>query len=381
MRRTVATLAAALWVAVLAILSASVALAQPWSFGVMTDTQWSPAVGRAGKGVATEIVDDINKQFIKAGVKFVIQVGDLANNDGSGALDELDIRAAHTHDLQAAGIRFFPLRGNHDASLAAARRFSEAFPGLPGTPGFQATDGFSGASSPDLPGLAGHTYAFTYANATFILLDQFTVDNGSPRGKAYPIRDQQGWITSQLAGAAAEGRHAFVFAHKNLLGQSHKDNLFGSPASKDDPGDANPATQPAEIAFIRAMAENGARFYISGHDHVYHRSLVTSPDPEHRWSVEQIIGGSCSYKFYEPRPPFSANERTLAEHCNTIGYLIVTVDGTRATGRYYAAPGIAPDDKKGVSLKEWRTPATWTLQDTFGYDLNEKQSAAGHTGN
>ena len=66
-----------------------------------------------------------------------------------------------------------------------------------------------------------------------------------------------------------KGSHAFVIAHKNLVGQNHVDTLFG----------ANPSTNPdGRNAFIGSLQKNGVALLLGGHDHMHHRSIVTSPD-------------------------------------------------------------------------------------------------------
>ena len=96
---------------------------QSWSFGVMADTQWDVADdGQNPNSVAVGIIKQIDPQFINAGVKFVIQVGDLTNN---GTNIALDTRNAAAQDLYNAGIGFFPLRGNHEPSQTAALHFQQ----------------------------------------------------------------------------------------------------------------------------------------------------------------------------------------------------------------------------------------------------------------
>ena len=54
----------------------------PWSFGVMDDTQWTCSNDPAGNNphqMAKSIIDQVDSQFIRAGVRFVIQVGDLTD--------------------------------------------------------------------------------------------------------------------------------------------------------------------------------------------------------------------------------------------------------------------------------------------------------------
>ncbi len=322
-----------------AALITSALSAAPWSFGVISDTQWLP-VTPENHSVAVNIVDAVNRQFIAAKVDLVLQVGDLTD-DGSDAA--LDTRAAHNRVLSAAGIPFYPLRGNHEPSPQAAVYFGKAFPSLPGTPG-------NGGSSPSLPGAAGLTYSFVHRGVKFLLLDQFTLADGSPNGKAYTMADYQPWIDRELS--AKDHRHAFVLAHKDLLGRKHKDNLFG--AGNDD----NPDVQNV---FFASLSRNGVRYYLCGHDHMHYRSLVTSPDG--RSTVQQIIGASDSYKFYTPKKPFSPRDRPLVQELYKIGYYVYTVDGPRLTGRYYATPpfGDAPADPR------------WELRETFGYSLNGRE--------
>ena len=293
-------------------LAAVAVSAAPWSFGVISDTQWLPATPE-NHSVAVNIMDAVNRQFVAAKVDLVLQVGDLTD-DGSDVA--LDTRAAHNRALRAAGIPFYPLRGNHEPSVQAARHFGQAFPSLPGTPA-------GGGSSPPLPGAAGLTYSFVHGGVKFLLLDQFTLADGSPAGKTYTMADYQPWIDRELS--AKDHRHALVLAHKDLLGKHHKDNLFG--ASNDD----NPDVQNA---FFASLGRNGVRYYLCGHDHMHYRSLVASPDG--RSTVQQIIGASDSYKFYTPKKPFSPRDRPLVQELYKIGYYVYTVDGPRLTGRYYA---------------------------------------------
>lgn len=356
-------------VCLLAALLPALALAQgaergPWKFGIISDTQWSPAEGRPGRGVATEIIDNVNEQFIAHGVEFVIAVGDVTDN-GSRDPSELDIRARHTAALHRRGIGFFPLRGNHEWSVAAARQWPRSFPRLPGLPGFRGGTRYFEAGSPDLPGLAGLTYSFSFGNATFLLLDIFAVDDGSASGTTYSIHEQQEWITEQLESASRAGRHAFLFAHKNLLGQNHKDNVFGDPLDQDDPGDRGEDLGEIAGAFYRAMHGNGARYFFCGHDHIYHRAIVRSPQAPEALTIQQIITGSNSHKMYSPKPPYSDNEIPLMQQRRAVGYLIVTVDGPRVQVDTYAV--VMPGEG---SLQGWEPVEQWPLLDRFGYSAN-----------
>ena len=86
----------------------------------MSDTQWTAPTDPAKQnpnGVAVSIINQINQQFIKSGVKFVIQVGDLTEK-GNDA--DIHTRALAAHQLYLAGIGFFPMRGNHEVSAKPA---------------------------------------------------------------------------------------------------------------------------------------------------------------------------------------------------------------------------------------------------------------------
>ena len=87
--------------------------AKPWKFGVMGDTQWTTTdpAGANPDTVPLSIIDQVNQQFINAGVKFVIEVGDLTD-DGNNVSEVT--RAAAAQSLYNHGIGFFPFRGNHE---------------------------------------------------------------------------------------------------------------------------------------------------------------------------------------------------------------------------------------------------------------------------
>jgi hypothetical protein len=154
--------------------------------------------------------------------------------------------------------------------------------------------------------------------------------------------------------------HAFVVQHKNLLGQNHKDNAFGSS------NDANPTQQNN---FFKVLSDNGVRYNISGHDHMNHRAIVTSPDGSYK--VRQLISQSSSTKFYSGATPYSSREQCISDEQNKIGYYIYTVEGPKITGEYWATDPVSSD-----------IPANpvWTLRDTFGYSLNGKQTTVERNG-
>jgi len=324
------------------LLAPSLFSQESWSFGVIPDTQWK--MDPPFHGVAIHVIDAINDEFVRHGVDFVIQVGDLVDRVSATAFPT---RVAHNKALSEAGIKFYPVRGNHDSrGLESIAQFKEAFPDLPGTPN-------GGGSSPDLPGAAGMTYSFTHKNGKFICLDTFPLaDDGSENGKAYKPGDYLPWIEAELK--KDDHRFAFVFAHKNLVGQNHKDNLFTSAGGNQD------RYPEMQNAFYACLQRNGVRYFLSGHDHIYQRSRISSPDGKSE--LVQIMCGSASSKFYTPKAPFLEREKPITQELKRVGFLIARVSDDRVRFEYYSTEIFGDEPKK----------PTWKLQDSFGYTLDGK---------
>lgn len=320
-------------------------VASSWSFGVMADTQWTtldPANANPN-GVAVSIINQLNKQFIQKGVKFVIQVGDLTE-DGADA--DIAARASAAQALYNKGIGFFPLRGNHETYSAGNSFGITAFrSNFPQTRGLSNTFGATNFTSPTLAGsypndLEGMSYSFDFgtrgSNARFIIIDDWITPNKSVTAAGYPygysVGDQQSWLSAVLDQATRGTEHAFVFSHQNLIGENHTDSLFHGYAN---------ANLTMQNAFFASLDSNGVRYAISGHDHIHQRSLIASPDGLS--SVEELICASNSSKFYTPRSLSDAKwygqkvrETAIQQELYTIGYYIFTVSGPRVTVDYYA---------------------------------------------
>lgn len=398
----------ALCVVLLLMFTAASAFAQSWSFGVISDTQWTVTDdGYNPNTVAANIIKQIDQQFIAAGVKLVVAVGDTVNN---GTTDNIDTRALYAQDLYNAGIGFYPLRGNHEAAhgdpenLHSAIDMRYAFPQIvPGpaaglnnnTPEDITTDiipALDLANNPPAdregePFVVGtnfseptevnqannaQSYAFQYNNATFVLLDQFDV-NGDYEPSTIP--DQMDWIDDVLS-SRPDGTQAFIFTHKNILGGNHKDNMFGGQVTSADPGDgyglsglttdqqaALDAKQAAENEFEALMQAEDVSLVISGHDHHDYLSLVTSPDGESQ--VHQLITQSDSSKFYTPRTPVSDNDTPIRQDLGHIGYYIFTVDGNEVTIDYYV-----DDSSQTPAWGVATTPFHFVKYATVSYDLD-----------
>lgn len=319
------------------------ARADAFTFGVMADTQQTVTGGT--NSVATGIISAVNQQFNAAHVDFVVQVGDLTDTGSlAGLQSRLDANAGSINGVTGLNSPFYALRGNHEDSGYSS--------GVAGDTAFFQSNYIptSNANAKVEVAPDNLSYAVTYKNTKIVLLDINTSYYTST------LTQETNWMSNTgNNGVLQENDHtqAFVFEHKNLLGQNHKDNEFGSG------NDSNPTQQNA---FFAALAGNNVKYDISGHDHMDHRSIVTSPDGQNK--VQEIICQSDSTKFYTATSGFSTREQSVSDQQNMIGYYTYTVDGPRVTGKYYATP---------VVNNTVGTNPVWTLQDTFGYSLNGKQ--------
>ncbi len=364
---------------------------KPWSFGIISDTQWTEVDDGRNPGTsAVDIINQVNQRFIEHGVDLVVAVGDLTDKASSA---NMDIRAVYAQALYNAGIGFFPLRGNHDST--DADEFVRVFPQTrTGWNNATPTDALSvanvdsarvppaavkgapfalGADFSSPAAMPGKTYSFDYKNARFVLLDQFD-------GATSTLQPQQGWI-SQALSSREVGTHAFVFGHKGLITENHVDNLFG----------ASPAVDPAGTdAFIKSLFANGARYYIGGHDHMHDRTQVWTTDARTA-AVTELVCASDSSKFYLPAKPSNdvtydlpafghTRQTALSQELNTVGYYVVTVDGPRATVHFYSA-AVSTTAGSGENVIATTPKLSFTLRETFGYSLNGKEFvvAPGHS--
>jgi hypothetical protein len=391
----------------LVLMLARPASAEPWRFGIISDTQWPTSPdGKNPYTDAVNVVRHVNQEFIRHGVKFVVQVGDLTDKgtttspvapascpvplvDGacpwSVGKAAMDVRATFAQDLYNAGIGFFPLRGNHESNAAAATEFLRIYPQTGSgvnnqTPadalvattmyGAQAVRGgpFTvGSGFATEPGFEGLTYAFDFDNARFVLYDQFTPTSNASHSVMTDADAK--WIGEQVAARPAGG-HAFLFAHKGFITENHQDTLFGADPS---------ANAPLQNTLMASLAGAGVRYHFGGHDHVHNRAIVTSPDGAS--TIQNVIAASDSYKFYIPQVPSNdarydlpafgfLRENQLAQEMFTVGYYIVTVDGPQVTVDYWASPNDCNGDCDETNDV---IPYTFTKRETFGYSLNGKE--------
>ncbi len=330
--------------------SVGTASTEPWKFGVMGDSQWttSDPANANPSTVPVSIIYQVNQEFIKAGVKFVIAVGDLSD-DGNDISEVTRAKAAQP--LLDAGIGFFPFRGNHETvgqnngyGLSVFRsNYPQTQTGTFTTTDhkrYKVGDGFSSPVSVSTD-LNGMSYSFDYGNlenrARFVIVDTWATPgkvDKNPNGYSYgyTVNDQQAWISGRLDKKSRKTGHAFVFSHQPLMAEGHQDTMFYGYTN------SNPDWQNR---FFASMQDNGVKFFICGHDHIHQRSIVASPDGKSH--IEEIICASNSSKFYTPKPlddpkwfGQKTRETSIAQDRYTVGYYIYTVDGPCVTVDYYS---------------------------------------------
>ncbi len=386
----------ALVLALAMFMGAESAFAEPWKFGLMGDTQWTLTTDPAGQNphrVSVSIINQINQQFINQGVKFVIQVGDLTE-DGYDV--DIATRAAAAQLLINAGIGFFPMRGNHETYAKpdgdnnyGITQFRISFPqtqnGTFTKTNSQTFSLGSNFNSPTLAGsypddLKGMSYSFDYGtagdNARFVIIDDWATINKRVDAANYPygysIADQQPWIDSRLDKNTRGTGHAFVFSHQNLMGENHQDSLFTGYTN---------AYPDMQNAFFASLQKNGAKYYISGHDHIHQRSIIASPNGV--FNVQELICASDSSKFYTPKSLTDGNwfgqkraETSLSQERYTVGFYIFTIGGPRVTVDYYSDDhGNWKSDASypnGLDRSDTGITPTFNFvkKETWGYSLN-----------
>ncbi|MCX6178851.1 MAG: metallophosphoesterase [Chlorobiales bacterium] len=329
---------------------ASSASAEPWKFGVMGDSQWTTADpdNANPNTVPVAIINQVNQEFIKAGVKFVIAVGDLS--DDGNDISEVT-RAQAAQPLIDAGIGFFPFRGNHETvGLNKSYGLSVFHSNYPQTRTgtftktnlqyYKVGNNFSSPVSVSTE-LNGMSYSFDYGDpesrARFVIVDTWAMPgkvDKNPNGYAYgyTVNDQQAWISSRLDKKSRKTGQAFVFSHQPLMAEGHQDTMFNGYTH------SHPDWQNR---FFASMQDNGVKLYISGHDHIHQRSIISSPDGKSH--IQEIICASNSSKFYNPKPlddpkwfGQKSRETSISQERYTVGYYIYTVDGPCVTVDYYS---------------------------------------------
>ena len=308
------------------------ASADPWTFAFFCDGRTDVGESGGQDGVNMTAVHAIASDVARQKVSLVVFPGDLVN--GGPAFGALEKQLAAWKEAMApvyeAGIPVYPCRGNHELKQDMFRKgisvsaWRAAFPALP-------------RNGP--PGEEGLTYSVDFANASFIACDDFVGIKPTYDKRKYDSSVNVGmvspWVVQQVKTSSKQW--VFVFGHESAYIGHHTDCLANFPDERDSLWDA-------------LGARGGV--YLSGHDHMYVRH--TAPDSAGRPVLELVVGcaGATPYEydnnglnaaydrhvvpqlqFVNAKPGKVPNTHDLPMY---VGYLLVTVDGARMTGKWRA---------------------------------------------
>lgn len=313
-----------------------------WKFAVISDTQGDNR-DKAGKSCINDaVVQAIAADIVKEKPDFVLVVGDLVNgwfrNGGTAYSTQYANWKVAMMPVYLAGIRVYPIRGNHDAG--PERTVLPPLPAHleppPGSLDLLREAFVKAFSEPYLPknGPSGKeeafTYGFTHKNAFIVALDQF----GSHEHTIH-----QAWLDRQLS----ENRksHVFAFGHEPAFQIRHKDCLAFYPQARD--------------AFWDSIGRAGARVYFCGHDHLYNRAEIPDIAGNPVWQVVAGTGGGRLVPWSGTYPEGSRVKGVYSDSDHH-GYLLVTVKDSTVTIEWKALVG---NTESGM----------WKTLDSFTYTV------------
>lgn len=303
-----------------------------WKFGIIGDTHNSPPK-KSNAGVALSYIKLVNSEFIRHGVDFVVQCGDLADAQGGQDKEGFPVRFRANEDLRKAGIPFYALRGNHDTGNMRNEQMKTYF--LPGKKGGKKPKGYV---------QNGLNYGFRHKNASLYFLD---IDNSLNPKK---LIEWSNWMASFRK---KENRppHCIVFTHRNLhVPMSFRECLFGR--KNDDSPDA-------QNVFYKNLVDSGTGLFVTAHLHMHLRGSAVSPDGKH--SVNTMICAPCGEKVFPINFPLPMEEgdRTKEFFTNCYGYYIVTVSDKDIQIKFYSAPTTGKD--KNPPSNTFKLKDNWTI--------------------
>ena len=316
---------------------------ESWTFAVVSDTQGGRGFrNTSGLAINKPVVEQIAADIVKLNPDLVIVAGDLVNGWVMHSTMEYNKQYAQWKETMKpvydAGIRVYPIRGNHDDGperlalkpLPADREPPKDSRAKIRAAFLNAFKEYSYIPSNGPNGEARLEYSFEHKNAFFIGMDMYN-DNGGQH------RINLDWVTKQLSKNTKP--HVFVYGHEPAFEAIHKDNLSYYPEERDK--------------FWDILGASNGRIYFCGHDHMYNRALIKdSAGNELRQIIAATGGGGLrqwdgTYK----NPKVKGEFHNQDYH----GYVIVTVTEDKAQVQWKALTNI----EKG----------SWKIKDSFSYKV------------
>jgi predicted phosphodiesterase len=264
-----------------------------WTFVVAGDSR-----GR-DNGINAKVVDRLVPAIAREKPDLVLVPGDLVQ--GYAPPDAVRAQLLHwrkrfMEPLLDAGIRVYPIRGNHDLARGGQQPWNEVFAGKYALPQNGPADE------------KGFTYAVRHKNALFLNLESYVLKG----------RVDQAWVDAQLAGHDAT--HVFAQAHEPIysMEDGHRDTLESN--------------RPARDALIVSLVTGGGTAFFCGHDHWYDHGVKTVAG----LPLHQFIVGTAGAPLRSSKGKYRDKDVKALAHARAYGYLVVSVDGDRLTARMKA---------------------------------------------
>jgi len=318
-----------------------------WKFAFVSDTQGDNRE-RAGKSCINDtVLRTIAEDIARENPDFVLVGGDLVNgwfrNGGTDYALQFSNWKAAMEPVYRAGIRVFPVRGNHEDGperlvLSPLPAHLEPSPDTPTLLRWAFKDAFSESYIPQNgpEGEEGLTYSFSHQNAFIVGLDEYS---------GHPHKVSQNWLDQELARKKVP--HVFVYGHEPAFETRHKDNLAFFTDHRD--------------AFWDSIGKAGGRIYLCGHDHFYNRAAIQDSTGN---TIRQVIAGTGGGRLMPWSGIYPEGVRVKGEYSDSAhyGYVLATVEGLKITVAWKGFP------------KEEGVPAAWRVLDSFSYTTPEMRN-------
>jgi hypothetical protein len=293
----------------------------PWGLHRSADNQ----------GINETVTKAISDAVLNERASILLWTGDIVNVNDANAdtlKNGLEKWRGIMEQLYSKNVKVWPVRGNHEVY-----RYLEADP--------------DGEPIPNAAGVWRDVFSGPYA-----------LPNNGPKGQEdlsfYSIED-----SALIIGLDQyEGAHRDSLQRKHLVNQKWLDQVLGQNkkpftfvygheaafmAGRHSDDDTLAADAFARNLFWQSLVNAGA-LYFCGHDHFYDRMCVVRTGSKPGREVFQITAGTAGAPFYTAAQYAGSAVWKLqraAHFENVYGYILITVDGDKATITFKGAPPTA----------------------------------------
>jgi len=374
-----------------------------WRFGVIPDTQGT-VLEDGIVHAPTLLLDAVVKKLVDEKVDLVLAVGDITDKRRNLEYKEW-LQAIKP--LISAGIKVFPVRGNHEIVDGKdwTHWMEDGEDHVEGhyDSGLKMWNNYMSefiTFKNGVPGMEEVTYYFIHNHTLFIAIDFYgvhLVENiyGSSWIKIYP------WLKEVIERHSSQVEHIIVFGHEPLstrkrphaVNDEEYFDLMNPECGKMIRFDISQLghlalqnrAQPGLMNDVLQLFANYKVQYISGHDHQYSRSLIYPNKSDKMAFFHQIIAGNVSFRNHDNRYGINKQYETGIAQDNFSGQtkkatiLIVEISGRQMTTKYlYAKHNFFPKDQ--FKRLKWENPQ-WELGDKISYTTDATQYVVPPRGN